>query len=120
MAASPHVSPPSLKGVVASCLLSLAVGIPVSGWMADRFETRRVFACAVAMFTLSSVLRGLSVNVSMLVVARVLQGMGAAMMMPVGRLAVIRAFTKSELLAAMNFVVIPAFIGPFLALPWAV
>jgi EmrB/QacA subfamily drug resistance transporter len=82
--------------------------------MADRFGTRRVFALAVAVFTLSSVLCGLSVNVPMLIASRILQGIGAAMMMPVGRLAVIRTFPKSELLVAMNFVIIPALIGPLL------
>jgi len=114
MALSLHVTPLSLKGVVASYILSLAVGIPVSGWMADRFGSRRVFALAVAAFTTASVLCGLSVNVPMLVASRILQGLGAAMMMPVGRLAVIRTFPKSELLAAMNFVVLPALIGPLL------
>ena len=114
MAASLQVSPLSLKGVVASYILSLAVGIPISGWMADRFGTRRVFAWAVAIFTLSSVLCGLSVNVPMLVGARILQGLGAALMMPVGRLTIIRTYPKSELLVAMNFVVIPALIGPLL------
>lgn len=114
MAESFGVAPLSLKGVVASYILSLAVGIPVSGWMADRYGTRRVFACAVAVFTFASLLCGLAVNVPMLVAARVLQGLGAAMMMPVGRLAVIRTFPKSELLAAMNFVIIPALIGPLL------
>lgn len=114
MAASLQVSPLSLKGVVASYILSLAVGIPISGWMADRFGTRRVFAMAVAVFTFSSILCGLSVNVPMLVAARILQGIGAAMMMPVGRLTVIRTFAKSELLVAMNFVIIPALIGPLL------
>ena len=114
MAESLQVSPLSLKAVVASYILSLAVGIPVSGWMADRFGTRRVFGSAVALFTVASVLCGLSVNVPMLVATRVLQGLGAAMMMPVGRLAVIRTFPKSELLAAMNFVIIPALIGPLL------
>lgn len=114
MAASLGVSPLSLKGVVASYILSLAVGIPVSGWMADRFGTRRVFAWAVALFTASSALCGLSLNVPMLVAARILQGIGAAMMMPVGRLTIIRTFPKSELLGAMNFVIIPALIGPLL------
>jgi len=114
MAASLQVSPLSLKGVVASYILSLAVGIPISGWMADTFGSRRVFTWAIAIFTLSSALCGLSVNVSMLVVARIFQGIGAAMMMPVGRLTIIRTFPKSELLAAMNFVVLPALIGPLL------
>ena len=114
MAASLGVTPLSLKAVVTSYILSLAVGIPVSGWIADRYGTRRVFALAVAIFTLASVLCGLSVNVPMLVAARILQGLGAAMMTPVGRLAIIRTFPKSELLMAMNFVIIPALIGPLL------
>ena len=112
MAASLHVAPLSLKAVVTSYILSLAVCIPVSGWMADRFGTRRVFASAVAIFTVSSILCGLSLNAPMLVAARVLQGMGAAMMMPVGRMTIIRTFPKNELLAAMNFVIIPAMLQP--------
>jgi EmrB/QacA subfamily drug resistance transporter len=114
MAASLGVAPLSLKAVVTSYILSLAVGIPVSGWIADRYGTRRVFALAVAIFTLASVLCGLSVNVPMLVAMRILQGLGAAMMTPVGRLAIIRTFPKSELLVALNFVIIPALIGPLL------
>jgi EmrB/QacA subfamily drug resistance transporter len=114
MAASLGVTPLSLKAVVSSYILSLAVGIPVSGWMADRYGTRRVFGLAVALFTFASMLCGLAVNVPMLVAARILQGLGAAMMMPVGRLAIIRTFSKSELLGAMNFVIIPALIGPLL------
>ena len=130
MAESLQVTPLSLKAVVTSYILSLAVCIPISGWMADRYGTRRVFSAAVAIFTLASILCGLSLNVPMLVAARLLQGMGAAMMMPVGRLVIIRTFPKSELLAAMNFVIIPALIGPLLGptigglivhwLPWRV
>jgi EmrB/QacA subfamily drug resistance transporter len=114
MAASMQVAPLSLKAVVASYILSLAVFIPISGWMADRFGTRSVFFSAVAVFTIASVLCGLALNPPMLVAARLLQGLGAAMMMPVGRLTIIRTFPKSELLAAMNFVLIPALIGPLL------
>jgi len=114
MAASLGVAPLSLKAVVASYIVSLAVGIPISGWIADRFGTRRVFSTAVAIFTVASVACGLSVNVPMLVASRIVQGFGAAMMTPVGRLAIIRTFAKSELLVAMNFVIIPALIGPLL------
>ena len=114
MAESLQVAPLSLKAVVTSYILSLAVCIPVSGWMADRFGTRRVFSIAVAIFTVASILCGLALNAPMLVAGRVLQGVGAAMMMPVGRLAIIRTFPKSELLRAMNFVIIPALIGPLL------
>ncbi len=130
MAVDFHVAPLSLKAVVASYILSLAVGIPISGWMSDRFGVKRVFSLAVAIFTFASMLSGLSVNVPMLVAARILQGTGAAMMMPVGRLAIIRTFEKSELFRAMNFVIIPALIGPLLGpvvgglivhwLPWRV
>ncbi|HXY58344.1 MAG TPA: MFS transporter [Methylocystis sp.] len=114
MAESLHVAPLSLKAVVASYILSLAVFIPVSGWTADRYGARRVFFAAVALFTLSSVFCGLAINAPELVVARVLQGAGAAMMTPVGRLAIVRTFPKSELLGAMNFVIIPALMGPLL------
>ena len=114
MAASLGVEPLSLKAVVASYIVSLAVGIPISGWIADRFGTRRVFSSAVALFTLASIACGLSVNVTMLIAARILQGRGAALMTPVGRLAIVRTFAKSELLVAMNFVIVPALIGPLL------
>ena len=114
MAASLQVTPLSLKAVVTSYVLSLAVGIPVSGWMADRFGTKRTFSIAVAVFTLSSIMCGMSLNVPMLVAARITQGMGAAMMTPVGRLTIVRTFAKSELLTAMNFVIIPALLGPLL------
>jgi EmrB/QacA subfamily drug resistance transporter len=108
------VPPLDLKAVLTTYTLSLAVFIPVSGWMADRFGTRRVFMAAVALFTLSSLLCALSVNVPMLVVSRALQGIGGAMMTPVGRLALVRTFPRSELMNAMQFVVIPALIGPLI------
>jgi EmrB/QacA subfamily drug resistance transporter len=114
IAASLNVTPLSLKSVVTSYILSLAVGIPVSGWIADRFGTRRVFGTAIAIFTIASVLCGLSLSAPMMVVSRLLQGLGGAMMMPVGRLAIIRTFPKNELLGAMNFVILPALIGPLL------
>lgn len=114
IAASLQVTPLSLKSVVTSYILGLAVGIPLSGWMADRFGTRRVFFIAISTFTIASILCGLSVNAQMMTAARLLQGLGGAMMMPVGRLAIVRTFPKSELLAAMNFVIIPALIGPLL------
>src|SRR5215470_19975608 len=110
MAASLNVTPLSLKAVVTSYIVSLAVCIPASGWMADRFGTRRVFSAAVAIFTVSSVLCGLALSAPMLVATRVLQGVGAAMMMPVGRMTIVRTFPKADLLTAMNFVIIPALI----------
>jgi len=114
MAASLEVTPLSLKGVLTSYTLCLAVFIPISGWMADRFGTKRVFLWAVCLFTLGSLACGLALNSSMLVAARVIQGIGGAMMTPVGRLALVRTFPRSEMLRAMNFVVIPALIGPLL------
>lgn len=114
MAASLQVTPLSLKAVVTSYIVSLAVCIPISGWMADRFGTRRIFSIAITIFIISSALCGLALNAPMLVAARILQGIGAAMMMPVGRLTIVRTFPKNELLAAMNFVIIPALIGPLL------
>ncbi|MGB7493522.1 MAG: DHA2 family efflux MFS transporter permease subunit [Candidatus Acidiferrum sp.] len=109
-----HVAPLSMKSVLASYTLSLAVFIPISGWMADRFGTRRVFASAIAIFTLGSVLCGLSSNIHLLVAFRILQGCGGAMMVPVGRLTMVRSFAKSDLVRAMSFVAIPGLIGPML------
>jgi MFS family permease len=109
-----NVAPLSMKSVLASYTLSLAVFIPISGWMADRFGTRRVFASAIGLFTLGSVLCGLSSDIHLLVASRVLQGCGGAMMVPVGRLTLVRTFEKSELIRAMSFVAIPGLIGPML------
>ena len=86
IAAALHVAPLSMKSVLASYTLSLAVFIPISGWMADRFGTRRVFASAIGIFTLGSFLCGMSSNIHMLVACRILQGCGGSMMVPVGRL----------------------------------
>ncbi|MGA3157014.1 MAG: DHA2 family efflux MFS transporter permease subunit [Steroidobacteraceae bacterium] len=109
-----HVAPLSMKAVLASYTLSLAVFIPISGWMADRFGTRRVFASAIGLFTLGSILCGLSSDIHELVACRVLQGCGGAMMVPVGRLTLVRTYAKSELVRTMSFVSIPALVGPML------
>jgi EmrB/QacA subfamily drug resistance transporter len=114
IAAALHVTPLSMKSVLASYTLSLAVFIPISGWMADRFGTRRVFASAIGIFTLGSFLCGISSNIHLLVACRILQGCGGSMMVPVGRLTIVRSFAKSELVRAMSFVAIPALIGPML------
>jgi EmrB/QacA subfamily drug resistance transporter len=108
------VAPLSMKAVLSSYTLSLAVFIPVSGWMAHRFGTRRVFSSAIAIFTLGSLLCGLSSSIHVLVACRILQGFGGAMMVQVGRLIMVRSFGKSELVAAMSFVAIPALIAPML------
>ncbi|HSZ80801.1 MAG TPA: DHA2 family efflux MFS transporter permease subunit [Polyangia bacterium] len=108
------VAPLSIKSVLSSYTLSLAVFIPVSGWVADRFGTRRVFASAIGLFTLGSVLCGLSTDIHELILFRVLQGVGGAMMVPVGRLTMVRTFARSELVRAMAFVAIPGLVGPML------
>jgi EmrB/QacA subfamily drug resistance transporter len=109
-----NVTPLDMKSVLACYTLSLAVFIPISGWMADRFGTRRVFASAIGLFTVGSLLCGLAVDINMLVACRVIQGMGGAMMVPVGRMTMVRTFPKSELVRAMSFVSIPSLIGPML------
>jgi EmrB/QacA subfamily drug resistance transporter len=114
IAAALKVAPLSMKSVLASYTLSLAVFIPISGWMADRFGTRRVFASAIGIFTLGSFLCGISSNIHILVACRILQGCGGAMMVPVGRLTLVRTFAKSELVRAMSFVAIPGLVGPML------
>ena len=108
------VVPLSMKSVLASYTLSLAVFIPISGWVADRFGTRRVFSSAIGIFTLGSFLCGISSNIHLLVACRILQGCGGAMMVPVGRLTLVRTFAKSDLIRVMTFVVIPALVGPML------
>jgi EmrB/QacA subfamily drug resistance transporter len=108
------VPPLSMKAVLASYTLSLAVFIPISGWMANRFGTRRVFASAIGIFTLGSFLCGISSEIHLLVACRILQGCGGALMLPVGRLTMVRTFPKSELIAAMSFVAMPGLIGPML------
>ena len=106
------VMPLSVKSVLASYTLSLAVFIPVSGWMADRFGTRRVFASAIGVFTLGSVLCGLSTSLEMLVACRILQGVGGAMMVPVGRMTLARTYGKADLVRIMSFVAMPSLVGP--------
>src|SRR5260221_430983 len=112
IAAAIRVAPLSMKAVLTSYTLSLAVFIPVSGWAADRYGTRRVFSSAIGIFTFGSFLCGISTSIHMLVVCRVLQGCGGAMMVPVARLTLVRTFDKSELIRAMSFVAIPSLVGP--------
>jgi EmrB/QacA subfamily drug resistance transporter len=114
MAKALDVVPLSMKSVLSSYTLSLAVFIPISSWVADRFGTRRVFASAIGLFTFGSLLCGLANDIHLLVLCRIIQGCGGAMMVPVGRLTLVRSFAKSELVRAMSFVAIPALIGPML------
>src|SRR5215471_16213540 len=114
MARSLGENPLTMSAAMSSYLLSLAVFIPASGWLADRFGAREVFVSAVAVFTLSSLLCGISQNLPEMIAARVLQGLGGAMMTPVGRLVLLRSIPKSQLVQAISYVTIPALLGPAL------
>ena len=117
IARSMHENPIRLNLAITSYLLSIAVFIPLSGWVADRFGALTVFRGAIAVFTLGSVFCGLSYTLPELILARVLQGLGGAMMVPVGRLVVLRIVPKSGLVDAMSYLTIPAVLGPVLGPP---
>jgi len=117
IAADIGTSPLTLKLAITSYLLSLAVFIPASGWTADRFGPRMVFALAVTVFMIGSIGCALSSSVMHFVIARILQGMGGAMMTPVGRLVLLRTIDKSALVNAMTWVTVPALIGPVVGPP---
>jgi EmrB/QacA subfamily drug resistance transporter len=104
--------PLALKLALTSYLVSLAVFIPISGWIADRYGSRRVFAAAIVTFMVGSVLCAFSSSLAQFVAFRFLQGMGGAMMVPVGRLVLMRAVPKHEYVAALNYLTIPALLGP--------
>jgi EmrB/QacA subfamily drug resistance transporter len=109
--------PIALKLALTSYLLSLAIFIPASGWAADRFGARTVFRAAIVGFTCGSILCGLSSTLPEFVAARILQGMGGAMMVPVGRLVLVRAVPRAELVRAMAYLSVPALLGPVLGPP---
>ncbi len=117
MAKAFGVDPLHMNVALTAYLLSLAVFIPVSGWVADRFGTQTVFRAAIAVFTIGSVLCGQATSLWELVGARILQGIGGAMMVPVGRLVLLRSVAKSELVAAMAWLTVPALIGPVVGPP---
>jgi EmrB/QacA subfamily drug resistance transporter len=114
MAASLGESPLRMQSVIVAYALTMAMLIPASGWMADRFGARRVFFSAIALFVLGSVACAASHSLGQLVAARVLQGAGGALLLPVGRLALLRTVPRSEFVQAMSFVAIPGLIGPLL------
>ena len=115
MASTFHVAPADLNVTIAAYLLTLAVFIPVSGWIADRFGARRVFAIAIGVFTVASALCALSTSLPELTATRVLQGIGGAMMVPVGRLVVLRATQKHDLIAAVAYLTWPGLAAPIIA-----
>ncbi|MDO5616004.1 MAG: MFS transporter [Cruoricaptor ignavus] len=107
-------SPLHMQNAIVSYVLTLAIFMPVSGYLADKFGTRKVFIFAIALFSLGSLFCALSQSLNQLVISRVLQGLGGSLMTPVGRLALIKTYDKNELLKAMNYAIIPALIGPVL------
>src|ERR1700722_14634530 len=117
MGKSFHVSPVDLNIGMTAYLLMLAVFIPISGWVADRIGARTVFVSAIAIFTASSILCGLSNGIVTFTGARIIQGIGGAMMVPVGRLVVLRTTEKHNLIDAITFITWPGLIAPVLGPP---
>ncbi len=117
MARAFGADPVHMNVALTSYLLSLAVFIPASGWIADRFGAKQVFRLAILVFTVGSVLCGRADSLGFLVAARIFQGIGGAMMVPVGRLVLLRTVPKHELVAAMAWLSTPALLGPVLGPP---
>jgi len=117
IAADLGTDPIALKLAFTTYLLSLTVFIPISGWCADRFGARNVFRLAIIVFTLGSIACGLANSLGGLVAARAVQGIGGAMMVPVGRIILLRSIPKSELVDAMAWLTIPALLGPLVGPP---
>ena len=109
-----HESPLDMQNAIISYVLTLALFMPVSGFLSDKFGTKKVFIFALLLFSIGSLFCSLSQNLNHLIFSRVIQGIGGSLMTPVGKLALIRTFPKKELLKAMNFAIIPALIGPVL------
>ncbi|MDB5642129.1 MAG: transporter [Hyphomicrobiales bacterium] len=106
--------PLRLHMAITAYMLSLAAFLPMSGWVADRYGARNIFRLAIAIFTLSSIACGFSQDFHQLITARILQGFGGAMMVPVGRLILVRSVPKSELIGAMALMGVPSLIGPII------
>ena len=117
MARSLGVNPLQMHSVVVAYVLTVAIMLPASGWIADRFGLRRTLLWAVTLFATGSLCCALSADLDQLVLSRVLQGVGGAMMLPVGRLAVLKLVPRSELMAAMNLVTVPGLVGPLVGPP---
>lgn len=114
MAQALNESPLYMQSVVISYALTLAVFIPASGWLTDRFGIRKVYIGAISIFTVGSLFCAIAQTLPQLVLSRVIQGMGGSMLMPVGRLAILRNFPGSKYLSALSFVAVPALIGPLI------
>ena len=112
MARDLGVDPLQMHSVVVSYVLTVAVTLPLSGWLADRFGVRNIFFTAIVLFSLGSLFCALAGSLDQLVLARVLQGFGGAMLVPVGRLTVMKIVPREQYMAAMTFVTLPGQIGP--------
>jgi EmrB/QacA subfamily drug resistance transporter len=117
MARSFNADPLHMSVALTSYLISLSVFIPASGWVADHFGARHVFRGAIVIFTIGSILCGVAPNLPVLVGARIVQGLGGAMMLPVGRLLLLRSVSRTQMVAAMSWLTVPALIGPILGPP---
>jgi EmrB/QacA subfamily drug resistance transporter len=117
MAKSFHADPLHMSVALTSYLISLSVFIPASGWAADRFGSRTVFRAAIVVFTLGSIACGLAPSLWFLVAARIIQGIGGAMMVPVGRLVLLRSISRAQMVAAMSWITMPALVGPVVGPP---
>jgi EmrB/QacA subfamily drug resistance transporter len=117
IAADIGTSPVALKLAVTSYLVALAIFIPISGWMSDRFGAKNVFRAAIVVFALGSVACAFAGSIHAFVLARFLQGMGGSMMTPIGRLLLVRATPRNELVSAMAWLTIPALVGPIIGPP---
>lgn len=114
IAADLNESPLNMQNAIISYVLTLALFMPVSGFLADKFGTKKVFIFAILVFSLGSLFCAMSQNLTQLVISRVVQGIGGSLMTPVGRLALLKTYDKNELLRAMNYAIVPALIGPVL------
>jgi EmrB/QacA subfamily drug resistance transporter len=117
MARTFHADPLHMSVALTSYLISLSVFIPASGWVADHFGAKRVFAIAIVIFTIGSIMCGLAPSLWFLVLSRVVQGLGGAMMLPVGRLVLLRSVSKAQMVSAMSWLTVPALIGPIMGPP---
>ncbi len=117
MAADLGLPPVRLNLAITTYLVAMAVFIPASGWVADRFGARRVFVSAMGMFLAGSLICGAAPNLHVLIFGRLVQGLGGAMMTPVGRLVMLRAVPREELISAMAWLTVPALLGPILGPP---
>lgn len=114
MAGDLNVNPLQMQSAIIAYMLTVALVIPVCGWISDRFGTKKIFFCAVALFTLGSIVCAVAWSLPSLVIGRIVQGLGGALMMPVGRLVILKVYPRSEFVKVMSFVTMPGLLGPLL------